>query len=218
MPLQLLKLREVSFRHWGLLRRPFLPPLRRHYGAERRRCDKWSSECGIRLYRTFIIDAVFLVIRTSLLHYAYEVQRRGLPAEDENVPASVWTSCMWNIVCVGGGLSTDMKGDVKISLSVSDWSFALSWLQLARTFRQLVISQKQIGSTSTTTTTTMFILDHTSEIITGKWCSWNNACGIGLRDTFTVYPPEVVPLYTCLTVNTGAAPGKPSKDHWGGTS
>lgn len=74
------------------------PPLRRHYGAERRRCDR------IGLYGTFIIDAVFLVIRTSFLHYAYEVhgECRGLAAADENAPASVWTSCVWNIVCVGG--------------------------------------------------------------------------------------------------------------------
>lgn len=155
---------------WGGLSPPPPSPLWRHYGAERRRCDKGSSECRIGLCGTFIIDAVFLVIRTSFLHYAYEVhgECRGLAAEDENAPASVWTSCVWNIVCVwGGGLSTDMKVNVKISFSASDWSFGLS-TDVSST------RQKQIRSTSTTTRTTMFILDHTSEIITVEWGSLAN--------------------------------------------
>lgn len=83
MPLQLLKLQKVSFSsRFAEAATFFSPPARLiHYRAERRR---WCSRCESGLCESVLTIhywCCIFVIRTSLLHYAYQVhgEYRCLP-------------------------------------------------------------------------------------------------------------------------------------------
>lgn len=66
--------------HLYLLMPPFFPPLRRarltHYWAERKQWKKWSARCESSVHAPILTIhywCCIFVIRTSLLHYVYQV-------------------------------------------------------------------------------------------------------------------------------------------------
>lgn len=78
MPLQLPKLQKVSSSSIFAEATFFPPPCARliHYRAERRQWNKWSSRCESSLCESILMIhywCCICVIRTSLLHYAYQV-------------------------------------------------------------------------------------------------------------------------------------------------
>lgn len=84
----------------GVCQSGFLPP---SYAITEQNGDGGMSEVVVwelHVWNVHYWCSIF-VIRTSPALCIWS-SCRGLPAEDGNVPASVWTSCVWNIGRRGG--------------------------------------------------------------------------------------------------------------------